>query len=357
MMSSMLRDRCCSGIKAGAAAVTVKGGCKRVEILARYDVFCGKQVINLIAGITVTVEQHRKVGVIGFHTRQNRTEADTGDAFQTAEVTRMDSFPFPDFSVQMAEQTETHGGAEFVHLRIAADIRNLLGAVNAEVFQVVQLCAQGGIAVADGTAFNGMENLGCMEGEHRGVSEAGGTDAVFHNTEGMGGIVNDFQMMAGGNIRNGFGVAEVAVDMHGEDGNGFIRDESFDFGSVDGVRLRINVTENGGAAAADNGVRSGGEGERCGNDFTVKIQSGNDVFQSQMAVGKQRDVFRTEIVLQFFLQTEMLLSHIGEEAAFPERSDFLTVFLKGGHGGTGDIDNLRHGLKSFQMSVLILEAR
>ena len=89
----------------------------------------------------------------------------------------------------------------------------------------------------------------------------------------------------------------------------------------------------------------------------MKIQGGDDVFQSQVVVGEQRDVFRTEIPLQLFLQTEMLLAHIGQEAAFPERADFLAVFLKGGHGGTGDIDRLRHGLKSFQMSVLIFAAR
>ena len=106
---------------------------------------CGKQVVNLIAVITVAVKQDREVGVIGFYTRLDRTETDTGDIIQTAEIVRMNCFPFPDFTVQMTEQTETHRGTEFVHFCIAADVRNLFRTMNAEIFQIVQFCAQGRI--------------------------------------------------------------------------------------------------------------------------------------------------------------------------------------------------------------------
>ena len=160
MISGVFRNRRCADIKARTAAIAVKSGCERIEILAAIDVFRSKQIIDLIAGETIAVKQDREVGVIGFHAGQNRIEADARDAFQTAEVVCIDGFPFPDFPVQMAEQAKAHGSTEFVHLCIAADVRNFFGTMNAEVFQIVQFGTQRGITIADGTALNGMENLG-----------------------------------------------------------------------------------------------------------------------------------------------------------------------------------------------------
>ena len=229
MIGGMLRDRRCTYVETGTAAVAVKSGCERIEILAGDDIFRGKQVIDFIAGVTIAVKQHREVGVIGLYTGHDRTEADAGNAFQAGKITGMDGFPFPDFTVQMTEQTETHGSAEFIHFRIAADVRNFFRPVNAEVFQIIQLGAEGRIPVADGAAFNGVENLGGMEGKHGGIAETSGADTVFYHAEGVSGIIDNFEMMPGGDSRNGFDIAEVAVDMHREDGNGFIRNEGLYF--------------------------------------------------------------------------------------------------------------------------------
>ena len=44
---------------------------------------------------------------------------------------------------------------------------------------------------AERAALNGVEDLGGMEGEHGGVAEAGGADAVFRHAESMGGVIDD----------------------------------------------------------------------------------------------------------------------------------------------------------------------
>ena len=144
--------------------------------------------------------------------------------------------------------------------------------------------------------------------------------------------------MTGGNGRDGIGITEIAIDVNRKNCYGLVRDQRFNFRHVNGIVNRIDITEYWGASAAHNCVGGGGKGKGRCNDFTMKPHGGDDILESQVSVGEQRDIWGVEIRFQFFLQAKMLGPHIGEKMAVPQVTDFFTVFFKLRHGGPGDVD-------------------
>ena len=167
-----------------------------------------------------------------------------------------------------------------------------------------------------------------MEGEHGSVAEAGGADAVFRHAEGVGGVINDLEAVLLRDAVYLLHIAEVAVDMHGHDGDGLIGDKRLELADVDGIVGRVNVAEHRCAAAADDRVRGGGKGERRGDDLALELHGLDDIFKREVAIREQSDIWHTEVLLQLRFEPLVLFTHIGEPMAVPNAADLIAVFLK-----------------------------
>ena len=245
----------------------------------------------------------------------------------------------------MAEVAQAHGRAELVHLGVAADEGDLLGPVDAEVFEVADALAQGVAPIAERAALDGVEDLGGVEGEHRGVPEAGGADAVLRHAEGVGRVVDDLQAVRLRDAFDGIDIAEVAVDVDGQDGDGAVGDQRLDLRGVEGVGHGVDVAEDRRAAAADDGVGRGGEGEGRGDDLPAQLQRLQDGLKRKMAVGEQTHMGHAEIILQRALESLVLLAHVGQPMAVPDAADLRAVLVKLRERGAGDVDGFRHRFK------------
>ena len=103
-------------------------------------------------------------------------------------------------------------------------------------------------------------------------------------------------------------------------------------------------------------MRCGGERKRRGDDLSMEIHGGQDIFQSEMPVGEEGNIRSVQVAPEFLFQAEMLGTHIGEKPAVPQVADFFTVFFKFRHGGPGDVDSflihLRYDLQSIRLSTI-----
>ena len=170
----------------------------------------------------------------------------------------------------MAQVAYAHGGAELVHLSVAANVLHVLRTHNAEVLPLVQKLIEARILEADGAALNGVEHFGCVETEHGGVAERGNGRPCAFNAEGVGRVIDDFEAVPVGDLLNRVHVTEVSVHVHGYDGAGARGNEILDRRGVEGVIVGLDVGEHGRQALAHNGVGSGGEGERRGDDLALE---------------------------------------------------------------------------------------
>ena len=321
------------------AAIAFKGVCERVKILAGDDVLLRQTVIDLVAGVFVAVEDHRVVGVVEADARGDAVDAQAGDADKISVIALGDGSALVDLPVQVPQVADAHGGAELVHLGVAAHIGGRFRPVDAEVFQVAQPLQHLRAPHAHRPALDGVEDLGGVEGEHGRVPEIGGADAVFLHGEGVGRIVDDGQAVLFRKGADGVHVAEISVDVHRHNGDGFVGDERLDLCGVHGEALRVNVAEHRRAAAAHDGMGGGGEGEGRGDDLPMQIKGLDHIFQRQMAVGEERQILAAEKALKLCFQRPVLDAHVGQPVAVPELADLRAVFLKVRHGRAGHIDN------------------
>ena len=72
--------------------------------------------------------------------------------------------------------------------------------------------------------------------------------AVAVHAEGMGGVIDDLEVVVVGNALDGLDVAGVAVAMHRQDGGGARRDRGLDLLRVQVQRVRVDVHEHRGDA-------------------------------------------------------------------------------------------------------------
>ena len=175
----------------------------------------------------------------------------------------------------------------------------------------------------------------------------------------MRSVIDDLKRVLLCDLSDPLGAAHIAVNVYRQDRGGLLRNQRLDLLLVDRIIVGLYVAKHRRQPVAHDGVGRGGKGKRGRNDLASrgKLHGRDHVLQRKMAVGIKHYMRAVQIRLQLPLELLMLFPHVGQPVAVPHRPDLFAVFLKGGHGGTGDIDRLRHGLKSFQMSVLIFAAR
>ena len=280
-----------------------------------------------------------------------RVEAQTRHAAETRIVMLRRELALGNLRVEMAQIAQPHRRAELVHLRVAADEGHGLRPVYAEVLEVLQALLKRAVGIAQRAALNGVEHLRGVEGEHGDIPERGGADAAAPDAEGVRRVVEHMQAVRLGNAVDSVNIAEVAVNVHGHDGDGLIRDERLYLRDIDGIIVGVYVAEHRRAADARDGVGGGGKGEGRGDDLTAAQGEGlQHVFKREVAVGEERDVRHAQILAQRALQRLMLHAHISEPAAVPDIPDLRTEFVEIRHGGAGDIDLFVH-------SNLLIESR
>lgn len=184
-------DRGRGGIEAGAAAVAGKGIGDGVEVLSRDNAVLVQAGVDFITVILVAVEHDGEIGIVRADAFLRRVETDAGHAVKALPIALICKLALGDPAVEMTQVAQPHRRAELVHLRVAADVLDVLRPLNTEVLEVVDALRQSCVLEAERAALNGVEDLGGMEGEHGSVAEAGGADAVFRHAESMGGVIDD----------------------------------------------------------------------------------------------------------------------------------------------------------------------
>ena len=250
----VLCDRGTVRVKAGPPAVALKRVGDGVEVFSGDDAMPAQTVKYLVARVFISVKYDGEVGVVRPYALLRGVEAYAGHAAETLPVAFVNGFALLDPDLEMAQVAQAHCGAELVHFRVAADIFHVLGPLNAEILQILDALVQSLVPEAERAALDGVEYLGGVEGEHGRVAENGGADAVFRHAEGVGRIVDDLQAVLFCYAVDSVDVAEVAVDMYGQDRDRLVAYQSLDFGRVNGVVFGIDVAEYRRTAAADYGV-------------------------------------------------------------------------------------------------------
>ena len=227
------RSRC--RIKAGSSPVAVKCVGERIKIFARYDVLRREKIKYPVACVAVSVKHYREIGIIKPDIRRDGVELNAGDPLEAGHVLTIDFFSLLDLPVEMPQIADAHGGTEFIHFGIASNVRHTFRPVDAEIFQIVQFCFESIVPVTDGSSFNGVKDFCCVEGEHGRIPEVCRTDAVFRHPKGVRGIIDHLEVVLFCKSTDGLYIAEIAVNMNGENGDRTIRDQRFDLRYVDRV--------------------------------------------------------------------------------------------------------------------------
>ena len=170
-----------------------------------------------------------------------------------------------------------------------------------------------------------------MEAEHGGVAECGGGDAVALDAEGVGGVVDDPETVAVGDVLDGVDVAEVTVDVDGHDGARARRNRLLDALRVDGAVGLADVGEDGREALSRNSVSRAREAEGRGHNLAVQAEGLEYALECVVPVGEQAHVGRPQALLQRLLELPVLLPHVGEPVALPQRANLLAILFERWH--------------------------
>ena len=299
---------------------------------------------NLIACIFIAVKYNWEISIIALDIFLDNTQLYSLYVGKPLAVTFHNFLALGNFLTQMTQIANSHSRLELVHFGIAAYVLHRFRAVNAEVLHIVQQLHPIIILEADRAALDGIKNLCSVEAEHGGVPKAGRGHAFIPHAESVGSIVDNLQSMLLGDGLNGFHVAEVPVNMYRHNRRSAVGNQTFDSANINGVVLFVHITEDRHQPIAHNGMGGGGEGKGSSNDLPPlwQVQRRNGVFQCQMAVGVKRYMGHAQVAFQLGLQFLMFYTHISQPMGVPQFFDFTAVFLKCGHGGTGDENLFLH---------------
>lgn len=222
-----------------------------------------------------------------------RAPADPGHptAGEGLRIHRRDS-PAPFQQVADAPQAaEPHQGLELVHLGVGADIHALRLGFDGEVSELEEPLLDRGVPEDEQSALAGVEELGGMEGEHRHVAaEADGAAAMGHPKR-MRGVVDDGDAILFGEPPEAVDIADVAVDVDGDNGLGARRHQPLRLGGVKAEGVGVDVREDGGRADALQRVGGRHEGQGGGDDVAAGQPHGIAAqLQGQGAVAEESQV-------------------------------------------------------------------
>ena len=287
------------------------------------------------------MEAYRHIGIVRFNVRRNLRESDARHIREMRAVALEHELPLRDVLVHMTQIAEAHRRRKLVHLSVAADRRDLLLPEDTEVFQLVELLHQRWIRFSgrDGTTLDGIKDLRRMEGKHRGITEGADPLSVQLLAEGMGGIIDDLQMMAIRNLLNPVNVADVSIDMHRHDRAGALGDQGLELIDIDRIVPHVDITEDRREAVPHDCMGCGGEGKRCRDDLAMEVHRLQQKLQRTVSVHEELHGADLQIVLKLRPKRLVVLAHIGKPRRVPDMLQQLLILGKRRQTGARDVDD------------------
>lgn len=143
----------------------------------------------------------------------------------------------------MIQLQDPEGGVDFTHLAVDTGSSNRSLIRESEVFQVVNALLGLCIGADDSASFKGVEHLGGVEAEHGQIAMFEEAFAFIGDTEGVGGIINDFKAVGVGDLLDTFNSARIAIAMNRKDSTGLRSDGFFNAVLVQVTGFGVNVHE------------------------------------------------------------------------------------------------------------------
>ena len=259
---------------------------------------------------------------------------DARDRSQFLGITQRQFVTRRDLVLEIRQIAKPHCRLEFVHLRVEPakiDVRRLV--IDSEIAIQLESLLQTRIFVNEHAAFDAVENLDCMEADHRNVAEKNDMASVNFCSECLRRVEDQLQIMFCGNLFNAFDIARNAEDMRRNDCGSFFRDQFFDFVRIDVVSI-IDIAKNGRQTAADDCVCGGNKSKRRSNDFSVQFQRMQRNFECRMPVDKQIEVRMVQILLQFRFECTEFRSVVCHGSRLPNGFDLVDISIKIRQNGT-----------------------
>ena len=122
----------------------------------------------------------------------------------------------------------------------------------------------------------GAEIFAGIEAEAGGRAESSGIFALEGGTVGLGGVLDQDQIMPLANIGNFIHVAGMAIEMNRQHGRGFRRNGGFQLAGVYAVGVRVDIDERRRGADVGDRPNGGDKGVGHGDDFVAGFDSGGN---------------------------------------------------------------------------------
>lgn len=229
-------------MRRGHSPIHWKIGDQRVKVAARKDVVVFELLVQRIAAQRVIgLHQDGKVRIVSHLLAGTLQTANAGHAQQCVAVGGIDTLALCQCLVHMLQLQHAKGGVDFAHLAIDAGGHHGGFIDKAEVFELVDAQLGFGVGADDGAAFKGVEHFGGVKAQHRQIAMAQHAATRVLHAKGVGGVVDDLEVVVVGNLLDGLNIARVAIAMHRHDGRGLRCDGGFDAGGikVEGVGVHI----------------------------------------------------------------------------------------------------------------------
>lgn len=332
------------GGSAGQAAVGGEGGDEGIEIAAGEDALLFQAEVEGIAGFAVFcgIDEDGEVGIIVRDARDILHDTQAGNAAQGGSVLLRHLAAGGDGGIYIFEAQQAVGSAYFIHLTVDAWGHHLGLPGEAEVLEVVDALLGGGIVADKGAAFHGVVGFGGVEGEGADITGLQDALTIYPHTEGMGGIVDNFETVFIGDGLDARSIAGGAVNMHGHDGGGLRSDGGFYLIRVEVAGDGVDIHKDGLDAIPPEGMGGGHEAVGSGDDLARDTQGLQGSDERQGAVREQADVGHAEVIGQGLFQLLVVVAVVGNPFALPDIGQQLLEFLQRGEKRRGDGDGGRH---------------
>jgi len=158
-----------------------------------------------------------------------------------------------------------------------------------------------------------------MKAEHGSVAKLPHSRSIQFLSKGMGCIVNHFQTMLLSNLMDPIHITDISIYMNRHNGAGFLCNQSFYLLCIHGIISVINITEYRSQTISDNRMGCRCKSKRGGNHLSLQIHGLQRQLQSHMTIDKELQLRCLQKAFQLTLQFLMILAHIGQPCAFPDR--------------------------------------
>lgn len=176
--------------------------------------------------------------------------------------------------IEVFEFDAEDGGLECIEARVDADDLVVVLGLHAVDAEDAKFRSQGVVFGRHQTAVAGAsEVFGRKEAEAADRTHGSGAASAVIGADGLGGILDDGQVVASGDLENLVHACALPVDMNWHDGAGARGDGGFDPTDIDIEVIGIDIDINGSGAEARDGAGRSEEGPGGGDDLV----SGADI--------------------------------------------------------------------------------